>query len=64
MIAGGDPIAVELFNKYKRVNMPNLQLANMDINALIDYIDAQSIKSKSAPQAERAADVVARSPGR
>lgn len=64
MIAAGDPVAVELFNKYKRVNMPNLQLADIDINALIDFINAQSSKSKSAPQEGKTEDVVARSPGR
>jgi protein SCO1 len=47
MIANGDPIAVNLFKKYKQVNMPNLRLADIDIKALIDYLEAQSPAGKT-----------------
>ena len=64
MIAGGDPIAVELFKKYKQVNMPNLRLADPDIKALIDYLDTQKAAEKSAPSTEKAGEVIAHGPGR
>jgi protein SCO1/2 len=51
MIANGDPIALDLFKKYKQVNMPNLRLADVDIKALIDYIEAQSEVDKTSPSA-------------
>jgi protein SCO1/2 len=53
MIAEGDPAAVELFNKYKKVNMPNLRLGEIDIKALIDYMEAQSVADKSLPPHEK-----------
>jgi protein SCO1/2 len=64
MIAAGDPLAVELFNKYKRVNMPNLRLADVDINALIDYINAQPGRNKNAPAAGKTEEVIAHGPAR
>lgn len=63
MIAAGDPIAVELFNKCKRVNMPNLRLADIDINALIDFMNAQSGTSNGAPQSGKAGDAIGQGPG-
>jgi protein SCO1/2 len=50
MIAAGDPVATELFRKYKQVNMPDLRLADVDINALIDYMQAQSTNRTAAPE--------------
>jgi protein SCO1 len=51
MIANGDPIALDLFKKYKQVNMPNLRLADEDIKALVDYLGVQSVKEKILPPA-------------
>jgi len=42
LLAEGDPIAVELFEKYKPVQMSSLNLAAADVAAIIDYIDGQS----------------------
>ncbi len=42
LIAAGDPVAIELFKKYKEVNMPNLRLADVDVNALIGFMEKQS----------------------
>ena len=64
MIAGGDPIAVELFKKYKQVNMPNLRLGDPDIKALIDYLDTQKAAEKTAPSTEKTGEVIAHGPGR
>jgi protein SCO1/2 len=49
MIAEGDPVATELFKKYKQVNMPDLRLADVDIHALIDYMQAESANKETAP---------------
>ncbi|HEU4415177.1 MAG TPA: electron transporter SenC, partial [Candidatus Angelobacter sp.] len=51
VIAEKDPIATDLFRKYKQVNMPNLRLADIDVNALIDYMESQSgiVKTVSTP---------------
>jgi protein SCO1 len=49
LIAGNDPIATELFKKYKQVNMPNLRLAQVDVDALIDYMAAPAPSDKGAP---------------
>ena len=49
MIAEGDPVATELFKKYKQVNMPDLRLADIDIHALIDYMQAESANKEAAP---------------
>ena len=38
MIAEKDPLAVELFAKYKEVRMPNLRVGEDDMNALIKFL--------------------------
>jgi len=42
MLAERDPIAVELFARYKNVPMPNLRLSESDVDALIRYMEARS----------------------
>ncbi|MFL5423137.1 MAG: SCO family protein [Myxococcales bacterium] len=42
MLAEGDPIAKELYARYREINMPNLSLGKDDVAALLDYIDARS----------------------
>jgi protein SCO1 len=49
MLAEGDPIAKELYAKYKQVNMPNLSLGKDEVAALLDYIDAQSPAERKDP---------------
>ena len=44
-IADGDPVAVALFEKYKQVRMPNLRLADEDVNALINFLRAQTARA-------------------
>ena len=41
MLAEKDPIAVALLKKYK-VPMPNLSLNQLEINALLEYIEEES----------------------
>jgi len=54
VLASGDPIATKLFEKYKKVPMPNLSLSVEDATILIDYL-AQAEKSGPAPKAGGAA---------
>jgi len=42
MLAQKDRIALELFGKYKNVRMPNLDLRNDDVAALVTYIEGKS----------------------
>jgi protein SCO1/2 len=42
MLAEGDPIAVELFAKYKSVRMPNLSLGAEDVAVLLAHIEEKS----------------------
>jgi protein SCO1/2 len=64
LIAEGDPVAVELFKKYKQVNMPNLRLADADIKALIDFLDTQTGAVKSPAPGNDTGNVIAHGPGR
>jgi protein SCO1/2 len=54
MVAEKDPTAVALFEKYKQVNMPNLRLAEVDLNALLNFLHDQDAaaaqhKDKDSP---------------
>ena len=42
LLAEKDPIAIDLFNRYQKILMPNLRLSDSDVEALIDYMDAAS----------------------
>ncbi len=42
MLAEGDPIARELFERYNQLAMPNLRLDDTDAEALIEFMAAQS----------------------
>lgn len=37
-----DPIATALFNRYNRINMPNLSLGEKDVDSLLSFIDSMS----------------------
>ncbi len=47
MLASGDPIATELFNKYNKIPMPNLGLTDQQVEALIAYLE--SLEAGAAP---------------
>lgn len=49
MLGSGDPIASALFEKYRRLRMPNLQLNTQDVAAVISFLDAQS-DTPAAPE--------------
>ena len=42
MLAEKDPIAMALYARYKELPMPNLKLNDVDAQALIDYLQAES----------------------
>ncbi len=45
MIEEGDPIANELFNKYKKKKMPDQELSDDEVIELIAYIDSGKVKA-------------------
>jgi len=42
MLAERDPVAVELFAKYKNVRMPNLSLTPDEVAILLSHIEKES----------------------
>lgn len=50
MLAEGDPLAMELFRKYREVRMPNLRLGEGDVEALLRFIEGQG---RPGPEARR-----------
>lgn len=49
MLAQGDLVATALFNKYKKVGMPNLRLGSSDVADLISYLaSASKVVSENA----------------
>jgi protein SCO1/2 len=63
VLASGDPIATALFNKYKRVRMPNLRLGEKDVASLLGFLEAKGVASHAVETTEarpaRTADAVA-----
>jgi protein SCO1/2 len=53
MLAQNDPIARQLFDKYKQVRMPNLRLADEEVSALLVYIKAQGIAAETRQASAR-----------
>lgn len=47
----GDPIALDLFEKYNRVIMPSLGLSDADVSDVLSFIDGETAKSKTATTA-------------
>ncbi|ESS73884.1 SCO1/SenC/PrrC protein [Methyloglobulus morosus KoM1] len=48
MLAEKDPIAIDLYNRYNKVLMPNLRLNDSDVEALIDYLDSTANPNRHA----------------
>ena len=54
MLAEKDPVAMELFEQYNRMPMPNLRLNKTEVDALIKYMgEADSRAAKTEQQATR-----------
>ncbi|MDH4568939.1 c-type cytochrome [Pseudomonas sp. BN414] len=47
MLAEKDPLAVDLFRQYNQVAMPNLQLGEQDIQALMQYMDDETLRQQA-----------------
>jgi protein SCO1 len=52
VLASGDRFAMGLFEKYKKVRMPNLRLGEADVDALIRFLEARSIDSRAPEKTE------------
>jgi protein SCO1/2 len=52
VLASGDRFAMGLFEKYKKVRMPNLRLGEADVDALIHFLEARSIDSRAPEKTE------------
>ena len=48
MRQAGDQVALELFEKYNRVQMPNLGLVDVDAVDVLSYIERESLRVKEA----------------
>ena len=57
MLAEGDPIATQLLEQYNNVEMPNLNLTDAQVGAVIAYMAEQSGNPVSAQIAETTQDV-------
>ncbi len=53
LLAEKDPIAMELFKKYKEVRMPKLGLPEADVDTLIDYMRRQTTSFREREKAGR-----------
>ena len=48
MLAEKDPLAMQLYTKYREVPMPNLGLNDVDVQALVDYMQRESRQVEQA----------------
>ncbi len=56
MLAKKDPIATALFARYNQLPMPNLRLNDVDVNALLGYLEAHDAASHGQAKAEGPAE--------
>ena len=42
MLKEKDPIALELYNRYKKILMPNLRLSDTEVEALLEYMESNT----------------------
>lgn len=47
MIENGDPIAIELFQQYNQIIMPDQQLEHEEIKSILSYISTESVESST-----------------
>lgn len=45
LVKSGDPYAVEIFNKFNKVIMPNFNFTNEEIDAIFAYVEAENAKA-------------------
>jgi protein SCO1/2 len=59
VMASGDPIAMSLLDKYKKIRMPNLRLGDADVEALVKFLEAKGGSSHAELRPHVPADAVA-----
>lgn len=50
VLAKGDPIATALYNKYKKIGMPNLRLGSSDVADLVSFLETHAGTAASKKQ--------------
>ena len=53
MIEEGDPIAMQLLSRYQELRMPNLGLNDVDVRALIEFLETQTPALAQVPSSHR-----------
>jgi protein SCO1 len=47
VLASGDPVASALYNKYRKIGMPNLRLGSSDVDDLLSFLASQPAKARA-----------------
>ena len=50
VLAGGDPIASALYNKYRKIGMPNLRLGSSDVEDLVSFLESHAVTAAGKKQ--------------
>jgi protein SCO1 len=50
VLAKGDPIATALYNKFKRIGMPNLRLGSSDVADLVSFLETHAVTATGKKQ--------------
>ena len=50
VLAAGDPIASALYNKYKKIGMPNLRLGSSDVEDLVTFLESHAVTAAGKKQ--------------
>ncbi|HEX6154964.1 MAG TPA: SCO family protein [Burkholderiales bacterium] len=50
VLAAGDPIASALYNKYKKIGMPNLRLGSSDVADLVTFLESHAVSAAGKKQ--------------
>ena len=62
MLADKDPIALQLYNEWGKVLMPNMRLNDVEVNALIEYMDDESLRVQQTTTREAGTAAAVRMP--
>lgn len=57
MLAENDPLAVQLYQQYDRVPMPNLRLDDTSVLAILEFLDSETDRQKPRPAPVAEADM-------
>jgi len=59
MLAEKDPVAIELYERFDEVTMPNMQLNDNQVDLLLEYLDAETRRLKITTRVNVKADAAA-----